>query len=182
MPGHQLARAVALAVPPWHWSPTTAICCVPESHFLDKHGLPHGKRGFSSVEDGMQAAPSAFLGSSGSGCATIKCEAIIYSGHNPPASCISCHKNLLHFQRFHKEIFPQKIPVFEQNQKRNEVLLLCFGFPIGHAEYLITASQRHEFLFGFLPQLLWLILAQEQISGCSQWTLLFCPDLAAPTI
>lgn len=66
---------------------------------------------------------------------------------------------------------PPKIPVFEQNQKRNEVLLLCFGFPVGHAEYLITASQRHDFLFGFVPELLWLILAQEQISGCSQWTL-----------
>lgn len=75
---------------------------------------------------------------------------------------------------------PPKIPVFEQNQKRNEDLLLCFGFPIGHAEYLITAS--HEFLFGFLPELLWLILAQEQISACSQWTLLFCPDLAGAAI
>lgn len=77
---------------------------------------------------------------------------------------------------------PPKIPVFEQNWKRNEVLLLCFGFPIGHAEYLITASERHEFLFGFLPELLWLILAQEQISGCSQWILLFCPDLAVLAI
>lgn len=77
---------------------------------------------------------------------------------------------------------PPKLPVFEQNQERNEVLLLCFGFPIGHAEYLITASQRHEFLFGFLPELLWLILAQEQISGCSQWTLLFCPDLAVAVL
>lgn len=73
---------------------------------------------------------------------------------------------------------PPTIPVFEQNQKRHAVLLLCFGFPTGHAEYLITASQRHEFFFGFLPELLWLILAQKQISGCSQRTLLFCSDLA----
>lgn len=73
---------------------------------------------------------------------------------------------------------PPKISVFEQNQERNEVLLFCFGFPIGDAEYLITASQGREFLFGLLPELQWLILAQEQISGWSQWTLLFCPDLA----
>ena len=35
---------------------------------------------------------------------------------------------------------PPKISVFEQNQKRNEVLPFYFGFAIGDAEYLITAS------------------------------------------
>lgn len=74
--------------------------------------------------------------------------------------------------------WPPKISVFEQNQKINEVLLFCFGFPTGDAECLIPASQGHEFLFGFLPELQWLILAQEQISGWSQWTVLLCPDLA----
>lgn len=73
---------------------------------------------------------------------------------------------------------PQKDSVFEQSQKRNVALLFCFGFPLGDAECLITVSQGHEFLFGFLPELQWLILAQEQNSDWSQRTLLFCPDLA----
>lgn len=52
---------------------------------------------------------------------------------------------------------------------------VCFFFAagfallplIGDVEYLITASQGHEFLFEFLSGLQWLILAQEQTSGMS---------------
>jgi len=74
---------------------------------------------------------------------------LYYNGHNSP-SCISRKKNMLHFQRIHKEFYlATKVSAFEQNQKRCFAVL--FWFPNGDSEYLITASQRHKFLFWSPP-------------------------------
>jgi len=88
-----------------------------------------------------------------------------------------------------KEILPcHPRPLYLKRQKIDEflvivsfcLLVLLLFFPIGDDECLIMFSTECEFLFEFLSGLQWLILAQEQTSGFwSQWTLLFCPDVAA---
>lgn len=178
-PGSQLAEVMAFAMPPWQRSSTAAICWLPESHFLDKHGSPMEM--WLLICDGWKG-PSSFRG-------ILRNLLGHYQMWNHyfimdiilllPASHVRRMYSISK-ESIRNSTLPPKISVFEQNQKRNEVLLFCFGFPIGDAEYLITASQGHEFLFGFLPELWWLIPGQEQISGWSQWTLLFCPDLAVP--
>lgn len=104
-PGYQLAEVMAFAMPPWQRSSTTAICWLPESHFLDKHGLPTGnvtshlwqmecKRPLQLSWDPQE--PAGPLSNR---------KPLFCNGHNPSPSCISCKKNTLHFRRIRKEFY-----------------------------------------------------------------------------
>lgn len=102
---------MAFAMQPWQRSSTTAICWLPESHFLDKHGLPTGN--VTSHLWWMECKRPLWL----SWNPEEPAEPLFYNGHKLPPSCVSC-KNIPHFQTM-SSTSPPHISVFKQNQKRS---------------------------------------------------------------